>query len=251
MKNILFTGPPRCGKSTLIEKIVQKIDIPASGFFTREIREKGRRVGFSINTLDQKQGVLAHVRVKSRWRVGKYGVNLGDIDQIAVPSMIPATSDSLIVIDEIGKMECFSERFKKTLVWVLDSDHPVIGSIAMKGNRFIQEVKERPDVLLVTVTLKNRDELPNRYFTGVYLKLRELSPGSENDHLTFKRSNVTVNSLEILEDRLKKIEKKIEDAKLHLPAHSIKPPVMITLLDLEDERDAVMARINSIRKKNV
>ncbi len=58
-----------------------------------------------------------------------------------------------------------------------------------------------------------------------------------------------MDSLEILEDRLKKLEKKIEEAKLHLPAHSIKPPVMMTLLDLEDERDAVLKQINSIRKE--
>ena len=60
-----------------------------------------------------------------------------------------------------------------------------------------------------------------------------------------------MDSLEILEDKLKKLEKKIEEAKLHLPAHSIKPPVMLTLLDLEDERDAVLKQINSIRKKKV
>jgi len=59
-----------------------------------------------------------------------------------------------------------------------------------------------------------------------------------------------MDSLEILEDRLKKIEKKIEVAKQHLPAHSIKPPVMMTLLDLEDERDAIMEQINSIGKEN-
>ncbi len=58
-----------------------------------------------------------------------------------------------------------------------------------------------------------------------------------------------MDSMEILEDRLKKLEKKIEEAKLHLPAHSIKPPVMMTLLDLEDERDAVLKQINSIRKE--
>lgn len=163
IKNILFTGPPRCGKSTLIHKIVQKINIPATGFFTREILERDRRVGFSINTLDRKEGVLAHEQIKSRWRVGKYGVNLSDIDRIAVPSMMPATSDQLIVIDEIGKMECFSELFKKTLEGVLDSDLQVIGSIAMKGDRFIQKIKERSDVLLVTVTPQNRDELVNMY----------------------------------------------------------------------------------------
>ncbi len=172
MNNILFTGPPRCGKSTIIEKIVQKIDPPGTGFFTREILEKGRRVGFSINTLGQKEGVLAHQRIKSRCRVGKYGVNLTDIDRIAVPSMIPKTPGQLVVIDEIGKMECFSDLFKKTLETVLDSDHPVIGSISMKGDRFIQTIKGRPDVLLIMVTLKNRDELVKLYLTKYYFTKR-------------------------------------------------------------------------------
>jgi nucleoside-triphosphatase len=116
--------------------------------------------------LDQKEGILAHERIKSSRQVGKYGVNLSDIDRIAVPSMMPSTLDQLVVIDEIGKMECVSERFKKTLGQVLDSDLPVVGSIAMKGDRFIQKIKARSDVLLVTVTPQNRDELVNIYLTG-------------------------------------------------------------------------------------
>ncbi len=158
-RNILLTGPPRCGKSTLIERVVGRIQKPMTGFFTREIRQGGRRVGFSITTLDGKKGVLAHQDTKSRFRVGKYGVNLDHIDQIAVPSMLPARADELVVIDEIGKMECFSPLFRQTLVKALDSENPVIGSIAVKGDKFIQRVKEREDVLLVHVTEKNRDEL--------------------------------------------------------------------------------------------
>ena len=160
-KNILFTGPPRCGKSTLIEKIVKRIDLPATGFFTREIREKGKRVGFSITTLDHRTGVLAHQRIKSRCRVGKYGVNLKDIDRIAVPSMVPQQPGMIVVIDEIGKMECFSRLFKDTLIDILDSHHRLIGSIAVKGDRFIQKIKAREDVLLARVTEQNRDELAN------------------------------------------------------------------------------------------
>ena len=57
-----------------------------------------------------------------------------------------------------------------------------------------------------------------------------------------------METLEMLEVRLKQLEKKIEDAKQQLPAHSIKPPVMTTLLDLEDERDAIMSQINIIKK---
>jgi nucleoside-triphosphatase len=156
-RNVFVTGPPRCGKSTLIQKVVLQIENRGTGFFTREIREKGRRTGFSITTLDGKEGVLAHENMKSGFRVGKYGVNVNDIDQIAVPSMTPAKPGEIVVIDEIGKMECFSPLFRKTLIKALDSENPVIGSIALKGDKFIEAVKARDDVLLVPVTQKNRD----------------------------------------------------------------------------------------------
>jgi nucleoside-triphosphatase THEP1 len=41
-RNILLTGPPRCGKSTLIERGVGRIQKPMTGFFTREIRKGGK-----------------------------------------------------------------------------------------------------------------------------------------------------------------------------------------------------------------
>lgn len=160
-RNILVTGPPRCGKSTLIERVVGRMQKPMTGFFTREMRQGGKRVGFSITTLDGKEGVLAHQDTKSRFRVGKYGVNLEHIDQIAVPSMLPAKADEIVVIDEIGKMECFSFLFRQTLVKVLDSENVVIGSIALKGDKFTQKIRERADVLLIHVTENNRDELVN------------------------------------------------------------------------------------------
>jgi len=158
-KNILLTGPPRCGKSTLIEKLIQQIDKPLTGFFTREMRLKGRRVGFSINTLDGKEGILAHEENKGRFRVGKYGVNMDDLDQIAVPSMVASRRDEIVVIDEIGKMECCSPLFRETLMKILDSPNQVIGSIAQKGSPFIDTIKERKDVLLVPASEKNRDSL--------------------------------------------------------------------------------------------
>ena len=136
-----------------------QIHRPISGFFTREIIERGRRVGFSIITLDGKEGVLAHEETRTHMRVGKYGVNCEEVDQIAVPSIIPSASDQIVIIDEIGRMECFSSLFRKTLIKTLDSSNPVIGTIALRGGTFIQEIKKREDVLLVTVTEKNRDLL--------------------------------------------------------------------------------------------
>ena len=158
-KNILVTGPPRCGKSTLIEKVVNTINLPVTGFFTREIKEKDRRVGFSINTLDGREGILAHKNIGSRFRVGKYGVSIEDIENIAVPAMIPKGKGEVAMIDEIGKMECFSLMFRETLIQVLDLPNWVIGSIAQKGGPFIQSIKEREDVFMIGVTTENRDML--------------------------------------------------------------------------------------------
>jgi nucleoside-triphosphatase THEP1 len=158
-KNILVTGPPRCGKSTLIEKVVERVDLPATGFFTREIKEKDRRVGFSITTLDGKEGILAHQNLRSKFSVGRYGVHIKDIEGIAVPSMIPTKKDEIVVIDEIGKMECFSMKFREALTAVLDSPNWVVGSIAQKGGAFIQSIKKREDVVVITVTPQNRDIL--------------------------------------------------------------------------------------------
>jgi nucleoside-triphosphatase THEP1 len=155
--NILLTGPPRSGKSTLIEKVVNKIKRPATGFLTRELREENKRVGFLIETIDGKTGLLAHENIKSNCRVGKYRVNLQDLEQIAVPSMLPSSSDQIVVVDEIGKMECFSRLFRETLLRVLSAENQVIGSIAIKGDRFIQSVKNRDDVNLVSITENTRD----------------------------------------------------------------------------------------------
>jgi nucleoside-triphosphatase len=72
---ILFTGLPGCGKTTLIKKIISEYKGNATGFFTNEMREKGKRCGFSIQTLDGKQGIMTHVNISSQYRIGKYGVN--------------------------------------------------------------------------------------------------------------------------------------------------------------------------------
>jgi len=157
--NILITGPPGCGKSTLIEKVINRIEEHVTGFFTREIKDKGKRVGFSINTLDGREGILAHKSIMSEYRVGNYGVNINDIDNIAIPSIVPMGKDVIVVIDEIGKMECFSSLFRDALMRVLPLQNWIIGSIAQKGGRFIQSIKERNDVRLIHISAQNRNML--------------------------------------------------------------------------------------------
>lgn len=55
------------------------------------------------------------MNIRSPYQVGKYGVNIENLEKIAVPSIISVQTDELIVIDEIGKMECFSNHFRSAV----------------------------------------------------------------------------------------------------------------------------------------
>jgi nucleoside-triphosphatase len=79
----------------------------------------------------------------------------------------------LIVLDEIGRMECFSQRFVDAVTALLNSSKLLIATIALKGEGFIRDVKARPDCRLVMVTRENRDHLPGEIATEVQEILRE------------------------------------------------------------------------------
>ncbi|MBW2659390.1 MAG: histidine kinase [Deltaproteobacteria bacterium] len=44
--------------------------------------------------------------------------------------------------------------------------------------------------------------------------------------------------------KLQELEEAIAETRKRLPAHSVKPPVMMDLLDLEDQRDELLAKLS-------
>ncbi|MEA3441208.1 MAG: NTPase [Chloroflexota bacterium] len=162
-KNILLTGRPGSGKTTLIQKVVERYPDNAGGFYTREIRQSGKRVGFEMITLDGQRGILAHVNTHSVYRVGKYGVDLTFLEDNGVGSLKGAIQDGLlVVIDEIGPMEIFSTVFQQAVLQALDSGSPVLATIVYRSNRFSDSIKSRSDVRLIEVRPDNRDVLIDR-----------------------------------------------------------------------------------------
>ena len=163
-KHLLLTGQPGCGKSTVLIRLSQRLrDRSVRGFTTAEAREGGRRVGFKIRTLAGLEGMLSHIRFGGPHHVGRYGVDIIQFEQLVLPELCP--EDPCIeafLIDEIGKMECFSQRFIEALRKILKGSVPVVATIAARGGGFISEVKALPNVTILHVTVGNRDELPER-----------------------------------------------------------------------------------------
>jgi nucleoside-triphosphatase len=161
-KNLLLTGSPGCGKTTVLERALEQLgDYRLAGFLTLELREQGQRVGFEAVGLGGHRAILAHVRFRSLVSVGRYGVEPDRLVPLINQEMVrPPGAVDVFLIDEIGKMECHCPQFMEAIRRLLEGPVPVVATIALRGSGFISNVKNRPDVQVVEVTQGNRQALP-------------------------------------------------------------------------------------------
>ena len=158
--NLLLTGPPRCGKTTLVERVVEALEgqVRFAGFLTREVRGGGDRVGFDIITLEGREAPLSRKGAATGPRVGSYRVDVPSLESVAVPSMVSVDAEAFVV-DEIGLMELVSRDFRNAVMDLLDDPRPVLATIRWKPHPFCDGVKDRTDTEVVVVGKENRDAL--------------------------------------------------------------------------------------------
>ena len=161
MAAVLITGRPGVGKTTLVRRVLEALDAPASGFYTRETRgADGRRTGFELVTLDGLAVTLASVDLAGVPRVGRYGVDIDALERAGVPAIEAAVeADRLVVVDEIGKMELLSTAFQRAIVEALRRHRLLFGTIMQAAHPFADELKAQPDTLLHELTEANREEI--------------------------------------------------------------------------------------------
>lgn len=167
---LLLTGRPGVGKTTVIRTVVARLRGKAGGFYTEEIREGGRRTGFRLVALDGPTGTLASVNVSGPVRVGKYGVHLHDLEEVGVKALWRAIEQpdlSVVVIDEIGKMELASPAFRKAVRAALDGPKVVLATVMARSHPWVDELKAGDGVALEEVTVANRQALPGRVLAWV------------------------------------------------------------------------------------
>lgn len=161
----LLTGSPGVGKTTLLLKIVDILRAKGyriGGMISREVRSGGTRMGFEILDLTSgKHGWLAHINQKTGPHVGKYRVNLEDLDNVGVEAILKAVKEcDIVAVDEIGPMELFSEKFKLSVKEALESGKLLVGVVHWKAcDKLVETVKSREDVEIFTITYENRDIL--------------------------------------------------------------------------------------------
>ncbi|MEA3356735.1 MAG: NTPase [Candidatus Bipolaricaulota bacterium] len=157
---IAISGRPGVGKTTLIERVLEWLPISAGGMVTKQITKCGRRVGFAvIDIASNREGVLAHMHRKTGPRIGRYRVNLKDLEQIGIAAIERAIDkERLIVIDEIAPMELCSPRFVPIVERALASSKPLMVSIHAHADHPLAH-RIRQELEYFRVKLNNRDSL--------------------------------------------------------------------------------------------
>ncbi|MDR5695885.1 MAG: NTPase [Armatimonadota bacterium] len=174
---LLISGRPGVGKTTLIRRLAEALGEQAGGFYTEEIRGPEGRLGFRLITLEGKEATFAHVDLARRvpYRVGRYGVDVSVLDHIGVEAILRAVHENqVILVDEIGKMELYSTRFRQVLEDIARGWKPLVATITKAHHPWAEAFKRQPTATLWEITVTNRDLLLEKVID--WLRQREVVP---------------------------------------------------------------------------
>jgi len=162
-----ITGLPGVGKTYVIIKVMERLrnEYIFGGMVTRSIIENGERTGFKIiDWFTEEERVFAHINMDSSYRVGRYRINLKALEEIGIPAIKRAVDDEIIdivVIDEIGKMELESRKFRETVRDALDCEKPMLITLHKKSrDALLQDIRNMNNVRILEITPINRNLLP-------------------------------------------------------------------------------------------
>jgi nucleoside-triphosphatase len=172
-----LTGLPGSGKTTAILRIVDRLiglGVRVGGMYTQEIRERGRRMGFAVKSVGGGEGILAHIDLRSGPRLGRYVVNLNDLEGVGVAAILEAMEKAdVVVVDEVGPMELYSERFRQAFEKLLNSSKHAILTVHYRSrDPLVLRIKELAGRRLITLTPENRDRIPEMVVSEVLEALR-------------------------------------------------------------------------------
>jgi nucleoside-triphosphatase len=143
-----------------LAELLGEAGVVLGGFVTEELREGGRRIGFSVETLEGDRAVLAHVDLEGPPRVGRYGVDVDAFERLALPALAGTAETELLLIDELGKMELASSSFHAAVADLFEQPVGIVATVQTARHPLTDELKGRSDVETIRVTAANRGGLP-------------------------------------------------------------------------------------------
>jgi nucleoside-triphosphatase len=103
-------------------------------------------------------------------KVGKYIVYVKEFEEQCLPLVETINENTLLVLDEIGKMELFSKRFEQFIEKLLTQKNnlKILATVPMKSvTPVIDDLKQYKYATLFHITKSNRDSVLPKLKTAV------------------------------------------------------------------------------------
>lgn len=157
--NIFLTGTSGCGKSTMINNILDILNIKYSGYRTLHYYINGKDKGFYINGYEDVEGNYSPISVK----IGdKKCCGIKETFEIVGSEILRKSRENssvkLILMDEIGVLESDAPKFKEEIIKCLNSNHLVIGVIKKKDSEFLNYIRFNKGNIIIDIENKSNEE---------------------------------------------------------------------------------------------
>lgn len=216
---ILLTGQPGVGKSTIVQTIMDSGIMPIVGTVGREMTDDtGQRLGFEAVTMDGRSRTFAHTQQfqDSSSKIAEFFVDVAAFDEFCVPELQKGlhNKNALVIIDEIGRMQSFSELYMQTVRELLNNETAVLGTIVFDDEPWSREFKQHSEVVLLTVTEQNREALAKLCVTifshhAAFVQLTKKQQQWARDHLgQYVVANQWVQANKLFENAVEYIAQK-------------------------------------------
>lgn len=164
MKNIFLTGISGCGKTTLINKILDDLNIKYSGYRTKPYYIKDLNKGFYMEGYIKSTNNFSPISIKFE---NKKPIPILETFEVLgceiLRESINDLNSKLILMDEIGVLEDKALNFKKEIIRSIESQKIVLGVIKKKDNEFLNYLKERKDIVVFDI-----ENITNKQLEGIY-----------------------------------------------------------------------------------
>lgn len=168
-----MTGDVQSGKSTVLQKVLARLNVSVGGFQTGFGSDRGEADRWlylwdasGVPAPDQDHGVV-HFTEGARPEV--FSDRFNELGGGALRRARESGAD-LILMDECGRFEGQAGEFQREIFTALDGDVPVLGVVRQGYNGWLDEIRSHPNVTLITVTQENRDNLPDEIISMIETK---------------------------------------------------------------------------------
>lgn len=167
-RHIFLTGEPEVGKSTILKRAIETLNIKTTGFITLPYYIEGTRQGFYLSSLVEVNKYSNNTPISVQVGV-KQCIGIKEtFETLGVESLQKSCRDNqIIVMDELGRLEREAIKFQTQVMNCLDHSQGVVGVLKLCQESWLENIRKRKDVLILEVTKENREDI----FTKVLVEL--------------------------------------------------------------------------------